>query len=111
MTDEQILSVSSACGELKVDGQRPDIVIIKTARTLAALRDSNYVTNADIEEASTLALIHRTRDGGLLGPPEEEEILQVLSKHLPEEDEDELDKQPFIFEMDFEKRDSKKKAE
>lgn len=111
VTDEQILSVSSACGELKVDGQRPDIVIIKTARTLAALRDSNYVTNADIEEASTLALIHRTRDGGLLGPPEEEEILQVLSKHLPEEDEDELDKQPFIFEMDFEKRDSKKKAE
>ncbi len=73
--------VAGSCAELKVDGQRPDIVIIKTAQAVAALRGRSEAQRADIVEAAVLALIHRTRDGGLLEPPEEDEIRSAFASH------------------------------
>lgn len=84
---EQIVSVASCCAALKVDGQRPDIVIIKTAMTLAALNGRTGVDNGDIQLASELTLIHRTRDGGLLEPPSAEEIRDTLDRNLPKKAE------------------------
>jgi Mg-chelatase subunit ChlI len=82
VTDAFIASVAKLCAELKVDGQRPDIVIIKTARTLAALDDRAAVLPEDSISAAELALIHRTRDGGLLEPPSREEIHDAFSRTI-----------------------------
>jgi Mg-chelatase subunit ChlI len=80
-------SVASSCAALKVDGQRPDIVIIKTAMTLAALNGRSQVVSSDILLASELTLIHRTRDGGLLEPPSTDEIMDNFNKNLPRDKE------------------------
>ena len=84
ISDELIKGVASFCAELKVDGQRPDIVIIKTALTLAALNGRPEALPEDIELSAELALIHRTRDGGLLEPPALEEIAKAFIKHIPQ---------------------------
>jgi Mg-chelatase subunit ChlI len=78
--DDLISCVAQSCAELKVDGQRPDIVIVKTAVTLAALAGRNEVRTDDIVLASELSLVHRTRDGGLLEPPTADEIREVLNR-------------------------------
>jgi len=44
-----------------VDGHRGDIIILKTAKTLAAYEGRAEVTSKDIETAATLALPHRVR--------------------------------------------------
>jgi Mg-chelatase subunit ChlI len=72
---EQIYQiVASICVKLKIDGQRPDIVITKTACAVAALDNRTVVEKGDILKSSYLALSHRTRDGGLEPPATEKEI-------------------------------------
>ncbi len=65
-----------------MDGQRPDIIITKTAITLACMNQSNQVSEKDILLAAEMALNHRTRDGGLLEPPTRDAIYEVFGKHL-----------------------------
>jgi len=80
MDESYLYIIAEACGELKVDGQRPDIVIVKTAQTIAAIDGRSSVAEHDILLAAELALSHRTRDGGLLEPPTADEINRVFSK-------------------------------
>jgi Mg-chelatase subunit ChlI len=73
--DESIYHIAaSICAKLKVDGQRPDIVITKTACAKAALDNRSKVEVKDLLKSSVLALSHRTREGGLEAPPTEKEI-------------------------------------
>lgn len=65
---------ASICAKLKVDGQRPDIVITKTACAAAALDSRIAVKQEDILKSSFLALSHRTREGGFEPPATEEDI-------------------------------------
>lgn len=65
---------ASICAKLKVDGQRPDIVITKTACAAAALDSRIAAKQEDILKSSFLALSHRTREGGFEPPATEEEI-------------------------------------
>ena len=44
-----------------MDGHRGDIIILKTAKTIAAYRGRKQVAKEDIEEAAMLALPHRIR--------------------------------------------------
>jgi magnesium chelatase subunit D len=72
---EEIYHIAaSICAKLKVDGQRPDIVITKTACAAAALDGRITVKEEDLLKSSRLALSHRTREGGLEPPPTEKEI-------------------------------------
>lgn len=81
--DERFIdAVARSCAELKVDGQRPDIVIVKTARSLAALAQRALVKSEDIYLGAELALVHRTRDGGLMEPPTSKEIADVFEKNV-----------------------------
>lgn len=82
MPESMLLAVAGACSELKVDGQRPDIVIVKTAQTIAALDKRARVIEEDVLRAAFLALPHRTRDGGLLEPPTHDEIRDVFVRYL-----------------------------
>jgi len=74
MGEEIYYIAASLCAKLKVDGQRPDIVIVKTASAAAALHDRIRIKKEDLLKASFLALSHRTRDGGLEPPATEKEI-------------------------------------
>jgi len=82
VSDVLIEAVARSCADLKVDGQRPDIVITKTAKTLASLDQRTDVGTDDIILAAEMALVHRTRDGGLLEPPAVEEIQKVFRENI-----------------------------
>ncbi len=82
ISDACLDAIARAAIELKVDGQRPDIAIVRTSRTLAALNGRIEVRGHDIETAAGLVMAHRTRDGGLLEPPSPDEVRSVLRKHI-----------------------------
>jgi len=56
-------AISTTTAELRVDGFRPDLAIVKAARALAALEGRNTVEPEDVLRVSGLALSHRTRGG------------------------------------------------
>ncbi|MCL2401286.1 MAG: AAA family ATPase [Oscillospiraceae bacterium] len=53
--------IAKICITLDVDGHRADIVMLKTAMTLAAYHGRTEVTEADVMEAAKLTLPHRMR--------------------------------------------------
>jgi magnesium chelatase subunit D len=61
LQDELLTMISELTTELGVKSLRADIVIYKTAVTLAALDQRTEVTAADVREAAELALAHRSR--------------------------------------------------
>jgi len=72
--------IADICSQLRVDGHRPDIVIAQTAIALAALNGRKTVDVSDVRLASFLALVHRTREGGLLEPPSLEDIHKAFMR-------------------------------
>jgi magnesium chelatase subunit I len=59
--DSVLESIVSIAAAIALDGHRGDIVMMKAARALAALRDRAVVTGAEVREAALLALPHRMR--------------------------------------------------
>ncbi len=58
---ERLYEIASYCLDVGVDGHRGDIIILKTAKTLAAYRGRTEVIREDIDSAAELALPHRVR--------------------------------------------------
>ncbi len=81
------------CARLQVDGHRPEIIMIKTARAIAALDGRTRVEVDDLMLAAELALAHRSRKKPLEAPlpPEEirEELMTTITKKSEEEEEEE----------------------
>jgi magnesium chelatase subunit D len=102
-----IVAVAQACSDLKVDGQRPEIVILKTAQTLAAIHERMTVQPGDILESAIFTLVHRTRDGGLLEPPLPEEIHAAFATRLNQAPAQDASAKPERV-VDFAKRIKKK---
>jgi Mg-chelatase subunit ChlI len=75
--------IARMCISLRVDGHRPDIVILKTARTLAAFRGKLDVTQENILTCSYLALSHRTRSMGMESPATKPQIENAFRGALP----------------------------
>ncbi len=71
-------SVAKICTDLKVDGYRPDIVMVKAAKAHAALNGRDEASIKDVLVASELTLTHRTRMSGLAPPPSAKEIKEAL---------------------------------
>lgn len=103
--DGILRSISQACLELKVDGLRPDIVIAKSAATLAAFENRKEVTLNDVLVAAELALSHRTRQGGFVEPASPKEISETFTaavkklyqfEKLGETSKQELSKKGFL---------------
>ena len=65
-----LAEIAKSCIEVGVDGHRGDIIILKTAKTLAAYRGSTSVEPGDIHEAAELALPHRIRRQPLMDIPD-----------------------------------------
>lgn len=62
-TRRHLHTIATLTGELKIDGHRADLVILKAARANAAFENRAYITNEDILIAAELALPHRIRRG------------------------------------------------
>ncbi|MCD6506824.1 putative cobaltochelatase [Candidatus Poribacteria bacterium] len=59
--EEMLKLITKICLDFAVDGHRADIVIHKTATTLAAYYGRTEVNEEDVREAAELALLHRRR--------------------------------------------------
>lgn len=60
-SDETLEKIVEITASLKLDGHRGDIVIMRTAQALAALRDLPSITTAELRDAASLALQHRMK--------------------------------------------------
>jgi magnesium chelatase subunit I len=58
---ERLFEIAQYCLDVGVDGHRGDIIILKTAKTLAAYEGRSEVVSEDIQTAAELALPHRVR--------------------------------------------------
>lgn len=56
-----LFEIAQYCLDVGVDGHRGDIIMLKTAKTIAAFNGRTEVERADIELAAELALPHRVR--------------------------------------------------
>ncbi len=59
--DDFLALITDICSEYQVDGLRGDIVMYKTAATIAAYAGREQVNVDDVREAAQLALLHRQR--------------------------------------------------
>lgn len=59
--DEILGLITDICAEYQVDGMRGDIVMYKTASTIAAYEGRTQVSVEDVREAAQMALLHRQR--------------------------------------------------
>ena len=59
--DEILELITDICAEYQVDGLRGDIVMYKTASTIAAYEGRTVVDVDDVREAALMALLHRQR--------------------------------------------------
>ncbi|MCC6177736.1 MAG: putative cobaltochelatase [Chloroflexi bacterium] len=59
--DRMLDLIAHLCCDFQVDGLRADIVMYKTAATLAAYAGRTSVVEGDVREAAELALLHRRR--------------------------------------------------
>ena len=59
--DEILELITDICAEYQVDGLRGDIVMYKTASTIAAYEGRAVVGVEDVREAALMALLHRQR--------------------------------------------------
>jgi len=80
LPDGLLTLISQLCTELNVTSLRADIVMYKTAITLAALDKRTTVTADDVRQAAELALIHRQRkkpfEGNSKGDNRLDELMQ-----------------------------------
>ncbi len=81
--DDGLLKViARICAAFGVDGLRADIVMHRTASTLAALTGRTCVTIDDIRQAAELALPHRKRRQPFDQPgADQEQLQQLLEEH------------------------------
>ncbi|AGB01939.1 putative cobaltochelatase [Methanoregula formicica] len=61
VSEEMLAMIAQICIDMAVDGHRADIVMLKTAATIAAFNGRKEVTEEDVREAAELVLSHRMR--------------------------------------------------
>ncbi len=77
-----LYEVAKSCLDVGVDGHRGDIVILKTAKTLAAYEGRCEVQATDVRLAAELALPHRVRRQPLMDIPDS--IAELRRENSPE---------------------------
>lgn len=88
ITDEMIQLCSKLALNAFVAGHRADIVIRKTALTIACYEARDEVTEEDVNEAADLVLLHRTR----IPPPLPQHMHEEKERSQEETPEDEKEK-------------------
>lgn len=82
--DRKILEkVAQLCADLKVDGHRGELTIMRAARALAAFEGRRTVTEEHVKRVSAMALRHRLRRDALDETATSEQIQQSVDEVFP----------------------------
>lgn len=82
--ERAILSkIAQLCADLKVDGHRGELTIMRAARALAAFEGKRTVTEIHVRRVSAMALRHRLRRDALDETAKSEKIEQAVDEVLP----------------------------
>src|SRR5919199_2896298 len=88
LDDRMLRLITQLCVDFEVDGLRADIVMYKTALTLAAYSGRRVVDEGDVRDAAELAVLHRRRRQPFQQPQlDREQLEQKIKEHLEEEDD------------------------
>ena len=82
--DSLIETVARLCISLQVDGHRPDIATVRTAKTLASFEGREDVIPEDILRVAKLAIGFRTRQSGFEEPATPEQVTEILTSIFKE---------------------------
>ena len=85
MSDDLLRSVASTCIDLGVKTHRAEIVITRTAKTIAAFNGRTEVNGEDVKKAMELALAHRMRSRPFEPPTLNKEKLEKSMSRAQQE--------------------------
>lgn len=77
--------IAQLCADLKVDGHRGELTIMRAARALAAFEGRRAVTEEHVKRVSAMALRHRLRRDALDETATSEQIQQAVDEVFPNE--------------------------
>ncbi len=90
--DAALRQIAATCSAFEVDGMRADIVMARTASTLAAWAGRTEVLAEDVRQAALLALPHRRRRNPFDSPGlDEDKLEQTLRENSGEDDDPDPD--------------------
>ncbi|MEM7539147.1 MAG: ATP-binding protein [Chloroflexota bacterium] len=82
LPDSLLDLIAEICIAFDVDGMRADLVMHKTARTLAAWEELTEVTAEHVQQAAEFALLHRRRRQPFEQPGlDQEQLEQIVEQH------------------------------
>ncbi|OPY50727.1 MAG: von Willebrand factor type A domain protein [Methanosaeta sp. PtaU1.Bin112] len=85
MSDDLLRSIASTCIDLGVKTHRAEIVITRTAKTIAAFDGRTEVNGEDVKKAMELALAHRMRSRPFEPPTlNKEKLEKSMAQNQPE---------------------------
>jgi magnesium chelatase subunit D len=94
LPDGELRRIAGVCAAFEVDGMRADIVVARTATTLAAWHGRPSVTGDDVRDAARLALPHRRRRDPFDAPGLDEDALEQALRDAAPPDSDPPDRDP-----------------
>ena len=93
ISDDMLELISQICVDMKVDGHRADITMMKTSVTLAAFKGRTEVLEVDVKEAAELVLPHRMRRKPFDNHSDKQEKLEEsIEKHKERQKEKEKER-------------------
>src|SRR4029079_594612 len=75
--------IAQLCADLKVDGHRGELTIMRAARALAAFEGRKAVTEEHVKRVSAMALRHRLRRDALDETATSEQVQQAVDEVFP----------------------------
>jgi magnesium chelatase ATPase subunit I len=82
--DRSVLEkIAQLCADLKVDGHRGELTIMRAARALAAFEGRKAVTEDHVKRVSAMALRHRLRRDALDETATSEQVQQAVEEVFP----------------------------
>ena len=78
-----IEKIAQLCADLKVDGHRGELTILRAARALAAFEGRKAVTDEHVKRVSAMALRHRLRRDALDETATSEQVQQAVEEVFP----------------------------
>jgi magnesium chelatase subunit D len=76
--------IAQLCADLKVDGHRGELTIMRAARALAAFEGRKSVNSEDVKRVSAMSLRHRMRRDALDETATREQIDQAVEEVFPQ---------------------------